>query len=67
MENFEILASLCSSTNWFESYLVENPEGRFSRDEPKAVVLQLSKIKDLKIQNPICSSILVHYISGFTI
>ena len=30
MQNF-ILASLCSRTDWFESYLVRNPEDRFSR------------------------------------
>ena len=28
-----ILASLCSWADWFESYLVKNPEDRFSRDE----------------------------------
>ena len=27
------LASLCNSADRFESYLVENPEDRFSRDE----------------------------------
>ena len=26
------LASICSWAGWFESYLVENPEDRFSRD-----------------------------------
>ena len=30
MQNF-ILASLCSRTDWFESYLVRNQEDRFSR------------------------------------
>ena len=30
MQNFNILAVLCSSTDWFESYLVGNPENRFS-------------------------------------
>ena len=30
MQNF-ILASLCSRTDWFESYLVRNPKDRFSR------------------------------------
>ena len=29
---FKILASLCSSAGRFESYLVANPEDRFSRD-----------------------------------
>ena len=28
------LASFCSCADWFESYLVEIPEDRFSRDEP---------------------------------
>ena len=27
------LAGFFSSADWFESYLVENPEDRFSRDE----------------------------------
>ena len=30
MQNF-ILASLCSRTDWFESYLVRTPKDRFSR------------------------------------
>ena len=30
--NFKTLASLCSRADRFESYLVANPEGRFSRD-----------------------------------
>ena len=30
MQNF-VLASLCSRTDWFDSYLVRNPEDRFSR------------------------------------
>ena len=30
--NFKTLASLCSWADRFESYLVENPEDRFSRD-----------------------------------
>ena len=30
MQNF-ILASLCSRTDWFKSYLVRNPKARFSR------------------------------------
>ena len=33
MQNFEPLASLCTSAGRFESYLVGNPEDRFSRDE----------------------------------
>ena len=31
VQNFKPLASLCSWAGWFESYLVENPEDRFSR------------------------------------
>ena len=30
--NFKPLASFCGCAGWFESYLVENPEDRFSRD-----------------------------------
>ena len=30
--NFKTLASLCSLAGRFESYLVKNPEDRFSRD-----------------------------------
>ena len=33
MCNFKTLASLWSWAGWFESYLVANPEDRFSRDE----------------------------------
>ena len=33
MQNFKTLASLCSWADQFESYLVANPEDRFSRDE----------------------------------
>ena len=33
MCNFITLASLCSLVDRFESYLVENPEDKFSRDE----------------------------------
>ena len=32
IQNFKPLASLCSWAGWFESYLVANPEYRFSRD-----------------------------------
>ena len=31
-ENFKTLASFCSCAGWFKSYLVGNPEDRFSRD-----------------------------------
>ena len=33
IQNFKPLASLCSWADRFESYLVKNPEDRFSRDE----------------------------------
>ena len=33
MQNFKTVACLCSRAGRFESYLVENPEDRFSRDE----------------------------------
>ena len=33
IRNFKTPASFFSRADWFESYLVENPEDRFSRDE----------------------------------
>ena len=33
IRNFKPLASFWSGACWFESYLVENPEDRFPRDE----------------------------------
>ena len=33
MQSFNILASLCSWAVWFESFIVGNPEDRFSRAE----------------------------------
>ena len=33
MQYLNSLASLCSLAGWFESYLVGNPEERFSHDE----------------------------------
>ena len=33
MQNFNIVASLCSCTDWFESCAVRNTEDRFSHDE----------------------------------
>ena len=33
MQNLKSVASLFSWAGWFESYLVANPEDRFSRDE----------------------------------
>ena len=34
---FKTLACLCCSAGWFESYLVGNTEGRFSRDEAHSI------------------------------
>ena len=51
IQNFKLLASFCSWADWFESYLVENPEDRFSRDgaqlsqDYKSVVLLYSKYR----------------------
>ena len=33
MQNFDILASLCSWTDWFENNLIGDPEERFSHYE----------------------------------
>ena len=38
MWNFLTLASLCSWAYLFESYLVENPEDRFSGDEAHSIL-----------------------------
>ena len=38
---FDTLAGLCSWADWFDSYLVENPEDRFSRDEDQIILYQL--------------------------
>ena len=43
--NFKPLASLCSWAGPFESYLVANPEGRFSHEEAH-IILTSSKIPD---------------------
>ena len=37
IQNFKTLASLCGCAGRFESYLVANPEDRFSRDEAHIV------------------------------
>ena len=37
MCSFITLACLCSWADWFEIYLVGNPEDRFSRDEAQMV------------------------------
>ena len=50
MQNF-ILASLCSRTDWFESYLVRNPEDRFSR---AMALMYLVPYLNQKAQEPIC-------------
>ena len=33
IRNFKTLSNLCGCADWFESYLVENPEDKFSRDK----------------------------------
>ena len=38
--NFKSLARLCSWAGWFESYLVANPEDRFSRDVAHIIGLE---------------------------
>ena len=35
--NFNLLASLYSCGDWFETHLLENPDGRFSRDVAQIV------------------------------
>ena len=58
--NFKTLASLCSWAGWFESYLVGNPEDRFSHDV--AHVFHCYRFKDsstrkLDILGPVVQSI----------
>ena len=49
------LASLCGCAERFESYLVENPEDRFSRDEVQlfslSCMLKLQGVCTIKIKN----------------
>ena len=42
VRNFKPLASFCCCAGWFESYVVKNPESRFSRDEAQ-ILVPLSK------------------------
>ena len=44
MQNLELLASLCSWADWFESYLVANPEDRFSRAEAHILMKKYGKL-----------------------
>ena len=44
IQNFKTLASLCSRAGRFESYLVANPEGRFSHDVAQFKAPQLLRI-----------------------
>ena len=37
MQKFKILASLCSGPDCFDSYLIGNPEDRFSRDKAQFI------------------------------
>ena len=41
---FKTLASFCGSAGWFESYLVANPEDRFSRDVALMGMLKLQTL-----------------------
>ena len=41
IRNFKTLASFCGCAGRFESYLVENPEERFSRDEAHIMLIFL--------------------------
>ena len=48
MQNFDVLASLCSSGDWFEPRFVDKPKDRFCRDE--SFFMRLLKSADC-IQN----------------
>ena len=50
--NFMPLANTCSWAGRFESYLVENPEDRFSRDEAAMVKPHQSKLRIMKMFEP---------------
>ena len=55
IQNLKPLASFCSWAVWFQSYLVENPEDRFSRDKayvyPKVHLPGKKKKKNNKKKN----------------
>ena len=49
MQNFNILAVLCTSADWFEFYLVGNPEDRYSRNRTLFIVVIFRNVyKDVK-------------------
>ena len=56
IRNFKPLASLCGCVGRFESYLVEIPEDRFSRDEPHFVPGRLFCIHAICNHTCICAS-----------
>ena len=43
IQNFKRLPSFCGCAGWFESFLIGNPEGRFSRDKAH---IQWNKVVD---------------------
>ena len=53
MRNFKSLASFCDCAGRFESYLVGDPEGRFSRDV--AQIRRCISSPKLRWQNPYAS------------
>ena len=59
MQNF-ILASLCRRTDWFESYLVNNPEDRFSRAMALMYLIPILNQKDGVETSRVCNVILDH-------
>ena len=44
VRNFKPVASCCACAGLFESYLVENPEDRFSRDEAQIPWMILNEL-----------------------
>ena len=40
VRNFKPLGSFCGCAGWFESYMVENPEDRFSSDEAHMITVE---------------------------
>ena len=51
MQNFKTLASLCSWAGRFESYLVANPEKRFSHDEAHLASWLIYELRHDKTNN----------------
>ena len=46
VQNFKTLSGLCGCADRFESYLVANPEDRFSRDEAQMFVILVNFSSD---------------------